>query len=264
MTIWAFGDSFIGDFKNLNYKSEQKKRGIKPWIRAIGEQLNQSVVNHGCPGSSPDYTYHMFRQERDNIQDNDILIVGISNLFRRWFIKDKPNNTMLNNKKSISEQHTSAEFMKAVKYYLIHLNHEELYETYCIDFLYNLDHLTKEKNLHTILLPLMYYEYEWLNTDYRYKFNNFHWPNMPLTNVHSNEYEKWYFERIHDIIGMDGKYNHLTWTNHAILTNKIVNNISYKIPLDFKTEFVEGIITHKTIQSPKFIEREFAAAPDFG
>jgi len=259
MTIWAYGDSFVADYKCLNqFKPMHQERGIKPWVEATAEKLNQTVVNHALQGSSPDYMYHMFRNDRDLIQNNDILIIGITSLSRRWFLKDNPYSTIITDHRVVDDK--SDDFRNAVKYYLLYLEHAELYETYCIDFLYNIDNITKEKNLHTIVLPIMYNEFTWLST-YKDKFKHFYWADYPLTHISLEEYDIDFYHKIVDTFICDGKINHLTWSNHKILADKIVDNITNKTPLNIEHGFVKNIITFDTINNQELKLYEFAKDP---
>lgn len=260
MTIWAFGDSFVADYKNIpKYKNQQDKRGIIPWVYDVGKQLNQDVHNKALCGSSPDYSYECFNNARDFIQDNDILIIGITNLDRRWLLRRIPYYTVWNDIKIINEVNDPS-IATAIKQYLTHIDHREIYQTYCLDFLYNVDNLTKERNLHTIVLPLMHDEFVWLD-GLSFKFTKFHWPNYPLTQVANNEYEEKFFNKIHGNIIADGKVNHLTWSNHTILANKIVNNINHKTRLDFENDFIKNTITEHTTNNKNFIAWELADKP---
>ena len=260
MTIWAFGDSFVADYKNIpGHKNQHNKRNIKSWIYAVGDKLNQTVNNKALCGSSPDYSYEQFNSARDSIDYKDIIIVGITNLDRRWLLRKIPYFTIFNDIK-VMNQINDQSVATAIKQYLTHLDHRELYKTYCLDFLYNLDNLTKERDLHTIVLPIMHDEFEWL-TALDFKFTNFHWPNYPLTQICNNEYEQSFFYKIHGNVIADGKVNHLTWSNHAVLTDKIVDNIKNKNKLDLENGFKQHHITAQSVNDRNFLNWEFADKP---
>ena len=257
MTIWAFGDSYIADYiDHESWKNEQIERNIKPWIKAVGEYINQPVINFGMCGSSSDYVYYKFNEVRKNIQYNDIVIVGITSLFRRWIIKEYPDITILTDTRSKLFELGG----KSIKQYMIYLDHQKIHEIYCLNFLYNLDNITRKKNLHTIVLPIMYEE-DRILSKYKNQFTNFHWASYALTDVNNNEYTEEFWNKIKDTFLSDGKINHLTWSNHAILTNKIINNIQNKIPIDVKEGFVKNIITADSTKNPEFLSKEFADNP---
>lgn len=254
MTIWAFGDSFIDSY---DYKKEQRISDYDTWLQTIGKKLNQEVKNYGCVGSSLDFTYYKFNSIRSHIKKNDIVIFAATNLSRRWLRKEWPYLTQITDLATLD---IDKDFVKAIKYYILHLDHPELYQTYLTTFLYNLKDITEDLNLHTLVIPCMEDTYKFLLPLHK-NFPTLHWAQGYLDAVNIKEYDS-KLNRINTI--EDGKINHLCWSNHNILADKILDNINDNKILDLETGFCEYLITKDTVKDPAFHLKELAFVPNYG
>ena len=123
--------------------------------------------------------------------------------------------------------------------------------------LYNLHYLTKNLNLHTIVLPNFY--------DFDTLFNSIS-GNLPLLHiakgrlgiVSDHEYKpeivmnadaEWFMRQ-------DKRLNHFIKSNHFIIADKILDNIRNKTPIDFTKGMITGILDEDVLADPKFREDE--------
>ena len=230
MTIWIFGDSFV-DNKSFEVRTDI----INPhdsWCKIVGDHFNQPVHNFGKCGSSPDYTYYMFRNARDMIQPNDTVIVAVTSIYRRWLFPEKPHQGVIFNF-DIFESEYPKEVSTAINYYLRYLNEngDRLYSTYLLDFLYNLEYLTKELNLHTIVLPCLSEEELFLKEN-KSKFTKFHLAQGNLYSITLGQYKKPTYDKIVRSHVYDGLTSHFMKSNHPILADKIIRNIAKEVVID--------------------------------
>lgn len=260
MTIWAFGDSYVDSYKNNSKYNQLGSRGIKPWIESVGLRLNQQVNNLGCCGSSVDFSYTKFNKVRHQICENDIIIFGLTSLDRRWFLPNNPTKSVITTN-TILNFYTS-EQREAIKNYLLYLDREDIQHVYLKNFIENLYDLTNKLKLHTILIPCMYIEYEILK-EHKHLYPNLQIPNGFLSNVNYKQYSEKFHAKMMRTFVEDGLINHLVWSNHSVLTEKIIKNIVDKEPIDLENGFYEYIVTGKTITDEKFLKREFSTNPNY-
>ena len=136
MTVWVFGASGSAMMENTPDQ----------WMQKLAQLLNTDVKSLAIHGASLDFNYQKFNQIRYNIKNKDVIILYMPGFERRWFFKDRPSDTvMLELKANADETH-------AIEQYIRYLDNPEVHELYLINFLCNVDHLTKKLNLTTILL----------------------------------------------------------------------------------------------------------------
>lgn len=234
--IWVFGDSYAEDAK---------------WAQIISNNLDMPVTCLGLGGSSIDYTYKTFNDYRNQIKNEDIVIVATTHLSRRWFFKDQPRETTF-----FYYLYDTNECSEKFKYYINYLTNNDVYNTYLINFLYNIEYLTKQLNLHTILLPCF--------DDTDNFFKNIP-QETPLNIAHGdfykislNEFDPKFLNSysIHQYIQQELRLNHMIKTNHTILANKIIDNIKIKKPIDLTTGFVTNVLNAKTLKDIDFSKQE--------
>ena len=198
MTIWTFGDSFSKHFEHLP----------DSWVERTSKLLKQDVKSYSKPLSTLEYMFYKFNEERDNIQDNDIVIITVTTLIRRWFFKDYPFRVL-----DLTEDQINA-FQNYMKY----LSHfDEMHKTFLINFLYNLNHFTEKKNLHTIILP-NFFDFDSLLADL---YRNNEIPALHIARGRIGIISDYEFKS--DIVAMSGvdwfmksdiRFNHLIKSNH--------------------------------------------------
>ena len=137
MTIWIFGDTYV----QANNISAQ-------WMYKLAHELKCDVNSLAMNGTALEFTYQRFNIARQKIKEYDTVVVALTNLDRRWFFKQYPQAAETNRSPTNNKKET-----KAIDLFRKYLDHKEIYQVYLIDFLYNLQAITEDLKLHTIVLP---------------------------------------------------------------------------------------------------------------
>lgn len=99
-TLWAFGDSFTQTYtppiNNVNHAkhwrheyAEWKGYNTKVYPEFIAEKLNLNLINKGIGGCDNSFIFEEFCKVAPQIQKNDIVIFGWTNVHRFRFFNDK-------------------------------------------------------------------------------------------------------------------------------------------------------------------------------
>lgn len=244
MTVWVFGDSFSQPAEDMI--PEQ-------WMNRLAESLGTTAKSLAVNGSSLEFTYHRFNIARKKIVENDVVIINITDINRRWFFKAHPSHN-----KDTSPTGDKRE-TKAIELYRQHLDHnKEINQTYLIDFLYNVHALTEKLNLKTIFLINFLDQYDFLKNVMQ-NYPLFVFAKGLLVDVTLYEYTHEFFEKENAKGNMgekDPRLNHLCKTNHLILANKIYDNIKNNVSLDLTNGFTKHIFSEEALNNPQFIKYE--------
>lgn len=215
-TLWTFGSSLADprDYRQSdNIMTEQ-------WLNQVAEQLNYKHQPFGLAGSSHDYMYKKFYDVKDDIQDNDVIIVAMTVMYgRTWFIEDKPNVS------TIHSNQLTADEKNAYKQYLAYLDkNPSIAIVHLCNFFESVNRIAKNKNVKTIVF---YPTYEEMNAIDSFKHNmpDIYFVHDHFMNVIAGEVNDEY--NIFEIAKIDKRYNHMCKSNHIILANKIVNYLKY-------------------------------------
>ena len=241
MTIWTFGDSFANQYKHYP----------DTWLNILSNKLNMKVKAYGKAFSTSNYCLKKFNQIRDKIEPEDIVIISLSSL--------NPKNGSY----SFGDLHTSIETFKSNKreaytYHEEYLSYlDELRGSYIINFLHNINHLTKKLNLHTILL-ITYDDIDDIIQPIKDQFPYLHFSEGTLRAVSRNEWttEVLNTKDIRWMVTHDVRVNHILKSNHSTLANKLLDNIKNKTPLNFKSGFTENVFDENSMNDLTFIDEE--------
>lgn len=228
-TLWIFGDSFA----EHHYHDNQ-------WMRQLKNSLGYNIQAHAYSGSSISHAMHMLNNYIPNFENDDILIVALTNVNRRWFVENDPsiNSYFAHNLRANKNQ------LKAIKYYITYLQNETEDWALFNSFIYNIAFLTEQKNLKTIVLPCFEDTYKYFK---EHKFNNIHIANGYMNNIQLNEFDTDVVDYIKQLNQKgefyDLRLNHMIKSNHTILHNKIMDYLNNGTSLDLTTGFIENYIT---------------------
>lgn len=240
MTIWVFGDSV-----SLNINDPNQ------WMNAVGQNLNAPVRSFGLCGSSLEFTYTTFNHARTHITNNDVVIINITEINRRWFFKNFPAHN------SDTSPTNNDKETKAIETYRTYANKDIQYD-YLLNFLCNVNYLTKKLDIKTVVLVNLLSEYDFIIKNQNL-LKNLTIATGIIADISINEYEK---DFLYNVIQkgtfghLDMRLNHLIKSNHLILAGKIIDNIKHQITINLKTGFNEGIITKNKLEDPEFIKQE--------
>lgn len=243
MTIWVFGASGSAMIDNVPDQ----------WMQKAASLLNTDVKSLAIFGASLEYNYQKFNQIRNKIKENDVIVLYIPGFERRWLFKDRPGDTV------ILEINASHEENKAIEQYIRYLDHPEIHETYLLNFLCNVNNLTKKLNLKTILLnPFIDLENFILSKTNLFPY--IHVVEGQMVYVTCDEYKSGLLRQTGSTRGIpilenDLRLNHMCRSNHLILAEKIYNYVKNNIPIDL-TGFKEDIYTTESVKDKDFVEYE--------
>jgi hypothetical protein len=240
MTLWVFGDSFSLTSNNLNPNQ---------WMHKVAADLNTDVKAFGLYGSSLAFTFQKFNLARNKIQQNDILIINITGTDRQWFFKNYPQH---NSNESPTNNNLETEAIDNYRRFLDY--NQDVKFTYLLDFLYNVQYLTKKLNLHTIILINLRDEYNFIESK-RTLFPLLSIASGLLLDISVNEFIP---DAVHILNkgANDPRLNHLIRSNHLVLADKILNNIKNKNRIDLTKGFTEKVITTESFTDVNFIKEE--------
>lgn len=241
MTLWTFGDSF----------AQHEDNTPDQWMQIISTQLQIDSVTLGLNGSSLEYVYHQFNNNRTKIKENDIIILVLTGLHRRWHFKDHPGH----NRDTLPDEYTED---KSIKFYKEYLANSDVHNVYLLNFLYNVHSLTKKLNLHTIVMSDFLDTHDLLR-DKRNSFPRFNIANGTLTEVSMYEYTYEYYDKLYQEGNLnfsnlvDIRLNHLLRCNHLILADKIINNIKNNSAINL-SGFHKHLMSDQAIKDPTFVK----------
>lgn len=252
MTIWVFGDSFAEHFPGLKDQ----------WMERIAAELKTNVVSFGLAASSLEYTYHKFNQYRQDIKQDDVIIIALTSYSRRWFFKYFPGDLVkIHNQGSFDDYKELAKSPKgdlkeqeALYAYSESLSDNDLHETYLMNFLYNVNYLTKKLNLKTIVM-INLYDINQLMKDKKNLFPNIYFPDNMMLDIFLGEFTKDYMIDFTEAT-IDLRVNHMVRTNHIILADKIINHIKHNTKIDLAEGFIKNIVSNKSLNDAQFINDE--------
>ena len=206
MTLWIFGDKFV---QPNNIQSQ--------WMYKLAHELKCDIDSLAKNGTALEFTYQRFNIARKKIKEYDTVIVSLTDFNRRWFFKQYPEFAELDKSPTDNKKET-----KAIELFRKYLDHKEIYHTYLLDFLFNLQAISEDLKLHTIVLPC-YEDVETFLADKRYLFPSIEIADGNLSSLSGNNVE---------II-----LNHMNADNHDILSKKLLAYIRDRTSVNLKEGF---------------------------
>ena len=82
--LWIIGNSF----------SEQTCNDQLTWMQQVANNLDLNLRNFSLGGASLSYTYKTFNDNRSQIRHNDVLIITLTDIDRRWLFEDEPDEAI--------------------------------------------------------------------------------------------------------------------------------------------------------------------------
>ena len=250
MTLYVFGDSFASVETDPMTSANAREQIIaKSWSMLLSKKLGVKLKNFGISGSSLEYTYYKFNQIRADLKEDDIVVIVLTDLFRKWIIKDRPVTSSL----SAVEGHNdlNPKLKKYARWYFANVLRAEIEEIHLHNFLYAV-HVT---TAHLKVKPLFICAFDktsrgdWtvaVDTVDRIHVNNF--AIGSLWEVSSYEIE-------HDSkaiavctnLKREFRLNHLSDLQHPILADKILNYIYDGTTVDLTAGFAKNIYKEKDL-----------------
>jgi hypothetical protein len=238
MTIWVFGDSFSKHFDHLP----------DTWVERTRQIVGQDIQSFSKAMTTLEYSFYKFNEQRPNIQHNDIVIMSITTLKRRWFWPDRPFRGLDLNKE---DKNAQDQYEK----YLIHF--DEVHKVYVTNFLYNLNYLTKKLDLHTIVL-FNFYDFDQTIESIFKDLSSLHIARGRVGIASDQEYKQELVKTITTewFMKWDKRVNHFIRSNHIRISDKIIENIKNKTPIDFSKGLITSLLDDDLLQDPEFVKNE--------
>tara|TARA_Y200000002_G_scaffold374474_1_gene375264 strand:+ start:370 stop:1224 length:855 start_codon:yes stop_codon:yes gene_type:complete len=261
--LYLFGDSFTADItdqKTCALKLTKTVDKNEVWTYQLAEKLNCKPIFASKIGTGLDWTQFQFNQRVNKFKkDEDYIIVSHTAPSRRWFVEKVPHGSnFLNyikpdgelNKKWLDtmisrDQRLASNGMDSYlqadigRHYALAVARPDLEELYGESIItYFRYYQTQGYNI--INLPAT-------NEPTKYKIeHNEHFKTFgDIDTVARNEFKGLNKSvTFRDVLkGADGRVNHLTTKNHAILTQKLYKTFTESADLDLTTDFIENFIT---------------------
>lgn len=126
-----------------------------------------------------------------------------------------------------------------------------------LKFLVDVDHKTFMLGLKTIIF-FIFDNVRQQVVDQLPLFTHIHFPHGLITDVAMNEWKKDFIEKNGRewLITSDVRVNHLTKSNHYVLTEKILNYLEHGQQIDFTHGFYTEILDNEVMSNLEFIKKE--------
>jgi len=232
--LWVFADSYGDSELAANFCA------YPSYIDIISERLNLEVHNHSLVGCSNEYIMNEFFNNIENIRKDDIVIVVITEITRKWFHKNLPKVTQINqltkaiNNKwfNIDKILTSSDF--EFYYRMLVENHEYPHKNNSLNYLQmmidTLSTYQKDIEFDCVVLPAFI-------QPKTIRDNLNHGLNENLFDISKNEFvDSLISENSQNYI--EFRRNHLTEENHVILADKIIKSITNNTHINLGNEFI--------------------------
>jgi len=241
MTLWVFGDSFSRYFKSQP----------DTWVARTASVLGHNVKAYSRPVEPMEHLFYKFNENRNNFKEGDVIIFTLTNLDRRWFWRDQIFKVYY----EYSEEETSS-----VEQYQKYLNHfDELHLVYLTNFLYNLHTITKKLGIHTIVIA-NFMDYDRYFEGIHKKFPLFYFGQGTMGEASGKEWKRDLLSEINaNMVWLerkDKRLNHFTRSNHILISDKIIDNVKNKTPINFREGLKFDFLDYELEEDPEFCKIE--------
>jgi hypothetical protein len=168
-------------------------------------------------GTALEFTYQRFNIARQKIKEYDTVVVALTDFDRRWFFKQYPQIAETDKSPTDNKKEN-----RAIELFRKYLDHKEIYQVYLIDFLFNLQAISEDLKLFTIVLPC-YEDIDVFLSDKKHLF-----PSIEIANGHLSR-----------LTGNDVEIllNHMNASKHQVLKEKLLKNIRDKVQINLNEGF---------------------------
>jgi hypothetical protein len=244
MTLYVFGDSFASTEINPTWTAKEIEMYVtKKWSVLLSKKLGVELKNFGIGGSSLEYTYYKFNQIYTDLKEDDVIVIVLTDLNRKWIIQDRPGTASL----VAVETHDNINptLKKHAQWYFVNVVRAEIEETHLHNFLYTVHATTA----HLKVKPLFICAFDKISRgDWTVDVDT-------VDSIHVNNFSKgslWEvssYEITHQDTAIavktnlkkEFRLNHLSDVQHPILADKILDYIHNGTIVDLTTGFVKNI-----------------------
>lgn len=231
-TLWLFGDSYLSENREFMLGRQDI---ISYWQTIAKETECNDIKNTARGGTSIEWVFYQYNEAMKNIKKNDIIIIGITNLKRRWLFKAYPHITNIELAKFTKFKEGGME--EALTHIYLDPFHEITAQKLDL-FLKLLTYHQKEIGFEVILLDAFSNN---VTCGYNETFLK---SKGTLHNISQQEHSRSRakYNQNFFLNNQDVRLNHLSQNNHKILADKILNSIETRDIIDLETGFKENFV----------------------
>lgn len=232
--LWIFGDSYAVPINHHHQTIPDWH-----WANLLQQNLDfKEFLIIAANGVSNEWIYYKFKEHIDQIDSDDIVIVVMTQLKRRWFFED---NIGVSNLTVINDEINSLTYEQknAVKQYLMYLENPKCNIVYFESIFNSFYYLAEKLNLNLLILPGFEYPLQTFRNAYEVNGSLFEVCMEEITGKTYEDWEKFICVRCK---GIDTRIGHLSEINHRILSEKLFNTLTKKETLDLDNGFKKEII----------------------
>lgn len=238
-TLWTFGDSAVE--RNIRLRPDMPQH--KTWTEILADKLEMKLSDHSWGASSLDFTYHHYRQQVENFKEGDVIIIGLTDLVRGWFVETTPNMSTAHRVRSA--KFISDEYKDFVDTFFNEYYREDVQINILKNFLDMLVYHQESKGVRIIAFSTEQYTYERIKIPEELTGAiGVLWQDAAMGEVIEGPeaFDK-VFYNIQYGSKTDSRLNHVSEPNHAIWAEKMYDSIHTGEPFDFTTGFLKGIMS---------------------
>jgi hypothetical protein len=232
------------------------------WTKLVGPKL-QELTGQECPvqngammGSAQDWAWRQLQNYMPNAQPTDRIVICLTHPSRFWFLENIPQ---LSNVNIIDIDHwIDKDCERAIEGFLRYIQRPELDTQLLVQRLGWLAYQVKSRGLRRPLI-IKCFDQDAAEAE---KYPELNWANGNLF----EDIQYWEFEQPEQGInsqywyGIDGRYNHMILSNHAILAPKIAEALYHDSTLDLKQGFIKGVLGTGTLHDTEFVKKELSVS----
>lgn len=237
--LWTFGDSAVE--RNIRLRPDMPQH--ETWTEILAKKLNFKLSDHSWGASSLDFTYYHYRQQLDNFKEGDIVIIGLTDLIRGWFIEKTPNMSTAHRVRSASFIPDS--YKDFVDTYFDEYFREDVELNILHNFLDMLVYHQESKGIKVVAFSTEKYTYDRVKIPKQLNGAiGVLWQDASMGEVIEGEDEFGkVFYNIQYGNRTDTRLNHVSEPNHSIWAEKMFDSIHTGQPMDFTTGFLKNIMS---------------------
>lgn len=247
-TLWVFGDSYA-EIKDP-IKGQHLEHSHSRWTDILADRLDLEHKNYGLGGSALEYSSCKFNALYPEMQKNDVLVLCITDIARKWIMKDSPTSANMRMIERLKEHDiiTENDYDSFINYFGNILN-LDIERVHCCNFLNALSFLTLKKNMKLVLLPCFEHSFHIHEEKTLVLSKHVKYPkkSQALWKISVNEFKG--REKKLPLKVIDHRLNHLSAENHEILAELIYDCLTNDSDLDLNPEkFKKDLFTAKEIR----------------
>jgi hypothetical protein len=236
-TLWVFGDSFA---------AKSPDAGHSFWWGMVAQHFGMEARNAAFGATGIEYAIKNYHNSLINFKKNDIIIIALSELSRRWIMKNYPGYSAAGLLKYTFVVNEIADDELPGILRILEDPNKELIMAETEIFLDAVEAHQKRIGLTVLVMPCFGDTMERCNLS-RDTFikTKGHLSNIAISELYDNNSVMWLKKN------KDTRSNHIWDDNHTILAKKIIDSIENGAILDLTTGFKEDFVTKKMLQSIK-------------